>query len=62
MKNCGDHVHAVIIERNVLQDMIKIVKKKASSLFCVPLIYVFMDDKAPTISFALSSLLLIFCI
>ncbi|WOG96095.1 hypothetical protein DCAR_0415425 [Daucus carota subsp. sativus] len=30
VKNCGDHVHAVIIERNVLQDMIKIVKKKTT--------------------------------
>lgn len=33
MKNCGDPVHSQIVERNILQDMIKIVKKKASFPF-----------------------------
>ncbi|CAK9168931.1 unnamed protein product [Ilex paraguariensis] len=28
VKNCGDYVHSQIAERNILQDMIKIVKKK----------------------------------
>lgn len=28
MKNCGDYVHFQIAEKNVLDEMIKIVKKK----------------------------------
>uniref|UniRef100_A0A0D9ZXN0 VHS domain-containing protein n=1 Tax=Oryza glumipatula TaxID=40148 RepID=A0A0D9ZXN0_9ORYZ len=28
MKNCGDHVHSQVVERDILQEMIKIVKKK----------------------------------
>ncbi|CAL5335238.1 unnamed protein product [Camellia sinensis] len=28
VKNCGDYVHSQIVERNILQEMIKIVKKK----------------------------------
>lgn len=28
MKNCGDYVHFQVIERDILQEMIKIVKKK----------------------------------
>ncbi|KAG9455176.1 hypothetical protein H6P81_008080 [Aristolochia fimbriata] len=28
IKNCGDHVHFQVAERNILQEMIKIVKKK----------------------------------
>ncbi|XP_006654272.2 TOM1-like protein 6 [Oryza brachyantha] len=28
MKNCGDHVHSQVAERDILQEMIKIVKKK----------------------------------
>lgn len=31
VKNCGDGVHFQIVERNILQEMIKIVKKKALS-------------------------------
>lgn len=30
MKNCGEHVHSQIVERNILGEMIKIVKKKVS--------------------------------
>lgn len=30
MKNCGDYVHFQIAERNILGEMIKIVKKKVS--------------------------------
>ncbi|WOH01965.1 hypothetical protein DCAR_0521352 [Daucus carota subsp. sativus] len=30
VKNCGDPVHSQIVERNILQDMIKIVKKKTN--------------------------------
>jgi hypothetical protein len=33
MKNCGDAVHAYVAERDVLKEMVKIVKKKAS--FCI---------------------------
>jgi len=29
IKNCGDHVHVQVIERNILEEMMKIVKKKA---------------------------------
>lgn len=29
VKNCGDHVHFQVIERNILEEMMKIVKKKA---------------------------------
>ncbi|EES19323.1 TOM1-like protein 2 isoform X2 [Sorghum bicolor] len=29
IKNCGDHVHFQVVERNILEEMIKIVKKKA---------------------------------
>ncbi|KAF5762687.1 putative target of Myb protein [Helianthus annuus] len=31
VKNCGEHVHVQIAERKVLQEMIKIVKKKANT-------------------------------
>ncbi|KAK3020881.1 hypothetical protein RJ639_047193 [Escallonia herrerae] len=31
VKNCGDYVHFQIAEKNVLQEMIKIVKKKANN-------------------------------
>ena len=34
IKNCGDHVHVQVIERNILEEMMKIVKKKVSSLCC----------------------------
>lgn len=41
VKNCGDHVHVQIAEKNILQDMTKIVKKKASfpfvSILCLSL-------------------------
>lgn len=30
MKNCGDYIHFQIAERNLLGEMIKIVKKKVS--------------------------------
>jgi hypothetical protein len=30
MKNCGDHVHSQVVERDILQEMIKIVKKKVT--------------------------------
>ncbi|KAL6630992.1 hypothetical protein ACP70R_028332 [Stipagrostis hirtigluma subsp. patula] len=29
IKNCGDHVHLQVVERNILEEMMKIVKKKA---------------------------------
>lgn len=28
MKNCGDYIHFQIAERNILGEMVKIVKKK----------------------------------
>lgn len=28
VKNCGDHVHFQIAEKNILPEMVKIVKKK----------------------------------
>jgi hypothetical protein len=28
VKNCGDYVHFQITERNILEEMIKIVRKK----------------------------------
>ncbi|KAF0910408.1 hypothetical protein E2562_002873 [Oryza meyeriana var. granulata] len=31
MKNCGDHVHSQVVERDILQEMIKIVKKKTDT-------------------------------
>ena len=34
MKNCGDYVHFQIAERAVLQEMIKIVKKKVKFCNC----------------------------
>ena len=30
MKNCGDYVHFQIAERNILGEMVKIVKKKVT--------------------------------
>lgn len=27
-KNCGDHLHQQIVERDVLHEMVKVVKKK----------------------------------
>lgn len=30
MKNCGDYVHVQIAERNILGEMVKIVRKKVS--------------------------------
>lgn len=32
VKNCGDYVHFQIAERNILQEMAKIVKKKVDLL------------------------------
>lgn len=32
IKNCGDYVHLQVAERNILQEMIKIVRKKVSLL------------------------------
>jgi hypothetical protein len=32
IKNCGDHVHFQVVERNILEEMIKIVKKKVTFL------------------------------
>lgn len=28
IKNCGDYVHQQVAERNILQELVKIVKKK----------------------------------
>jgi hypothetical protein len=33
VKNCGDRVHVQVIERNILDEMMKIVKKKVSFQF-----------------------------
>ena len=33
MKNCGDYVHFQIAEKKILEEMIKIVKKKVSLIF-----------------------------
>jgi len=30
IKNCGDHVHFQVVERNILEEMMKIVKKKVT--------------------------------
>ena len=32
IKNCGDHVHFQVVERNILEEMMKIVKKKVTFL------------------------------
>lgn len=32
IKNCGDHVHYQVVERNILEEMMKIVKKKVTFL------------------------------
>lgn len=32
MKNCGDFVHFQVVERDILQEMVKIVKKKVKLL------------------------------
>lgn len=33
VKNCGDYVHFQIAEKKILEEMIKIVKKKVSLIF-----------------------------
>lgn len=38
MKNCGEYVHFQIAERNLLGEMIKIVKKKVSVERCPGLV------------------------
>ncbi|XP_020182560.1 TOM1-like protein 6 isoform X1 [Aegilops tauschii subsp. strangulata] len=30
VKNCGDHVHFLVVERGILQEMVKLAKKKAN--------------------------------
>lgn len=32
MKNCGDHVHFLVVERGILPEMVKVAKKKVSFL------------------------------
>lgn len=32
IKNCGDHLHFQVVEREILQEMLKIVRKKVSTL------------------------------
>lgn len=33
IKNCGNYVHFQVVEREILQEMVKIVRKKVGSLF-----------------------------
>lgn len=39
MKNCGDFVHFQIAERNVLGEMVKIVKKKVTILLLLKVVF-----------------------
>jgi hypothetical protein len=42
MKNCGDVVHAYVVERNVLKEMVKIAKKKVSFLLATSCTIIFL--------------------
>ena len=34
INNCGDYVHLQVAERKILQEMIKIVRKKVGLIYC----------------------------
>lgn len=47
MKNCGDYLHHQVAEKNILGEMVKIVKKKVVFFFVLGLyVYVFHSGES----------------
>lgn len=55
LKNCGDFVHSHIAEKHLLEDMVKIVKKKVIFIIMILL-------TSPTILYLVYYIILINCV